>query len=42
LVEYTDTFILTDGGWRFATRFYNIYFLQADEENRPKEWPGPL
>jgi hypothetical protein len=35
VVEYVDTYRRTDDGWKFATRYYNIDFLQADETNRP-------
>lgn len=35
VVEYVDTYKRTDDGWKFASRYYNIDFLQADETNRP-------
>lgn len=35
MVEYHDEFRRTDEGWRFASRYYVIHFLQAEEPNRP-------
>lgn len=35
VVEYVDTYRRTEDGWKFATRFYNIDFLVAEETNRP-------
>lgn len=35
VVEYFDTYCKTYAGWKFATRFYNIDFLDGSEPNRP-------
>jgi hypothetical protein len=35
VVEYRDEFRRTDEGWLFASRYYTIDFLQAEESNRP-------
>ncbi|MEW1808696.1 nuclear transport factor 2 family protein [Pseudarthrobacter sp. NPDC080039] len=40
LVEYVDTFRRTPGGWRFATRYYRMLFLQEDAAQRPERWTG--
>lgn len=36
VVEYVDTYRKTGDGWKIATRFYNIDFLDSEETNRPK------
>lgn len=40
MVEYTDTFRRTPEGWRFATRYYVINFMQEEETLRPAPWHG--
>lgn len=40
VVEYVDTYRRTEDGWKFATRYYNIDFLQGDEPNRPPRTAG--
>jgi hypothetical protein len=35
VVEYRDEFRRTAEGWRFASRRYDINFLQSEESNRP-------
>lgn len=39
LVEYIDTFRRTSEGWRIATRYYKMVFLQATAAVRPEPWP---
>jgi hypothetical protein len=38
VVEYFDTFLRTDEGWRFASRYYQMRFMQPSETNRPLPW----
>lgn len=40
VVEYVDTYRKTGEGWKIATRFYNIDFLDAEESNRPGRTTG--
>ena len=38
VVEYFDTFTRTAEGWRFASRYYQMRFMQGSETNRPLPW----
>lgn len=35
VVEYVDTYRRTADGWKIASRYYNIDFLEGEETNRP-------
>ena len=38
VAEYYDTFRRTPEGWRIASRYYQVQFMQEDESVRPLPW----
>jgi hypothetical protein len=38
VVEYVDNFRRTPAGWRFASRYYQMLFLEAEQTARPEPW----
>lgn len=38
VAEYFDTFRRTPEGWRFASRYYQVHFMQEEESIRPLAW----
>lgn len=38
VIEYFDTFRRTPHGWRIASRYYQVQFMEAGESIRPQAW----